>query len=95
MAIRSTMISEVTSTMTAGNWTQWTDDVLESLKLIGLQSGSKFDLEMAYRAEPMLQRIYPNNNNIQAKIRQQLQILQEHGYVRFVDNSGNYEMLKV
>ena len=81
--------------MSAGNWTQWTDDVLESLKLIGLQSGSKFDLQTAYRAETVLQRIHPNNNNIQAKIRQQLQILQEYGYIQFLDNKGNYEMLKI
>ena len=81
--------------MSAGNWTQWTDDVLESLKLMGLEVGSEFDLDFAYRAENLLSRIHPKNNHIQAKIRQQLQILQEFGYVRFIDNAGNYEMIKI
>ena len=80
--------------MSAGSWTKWTDDVLQSLRLMGIQSGSKFNLERAYDAEYMLQRIHPTNNNIKAKIRQQLQILRENGYVRFIDNLGNYEMLK-
>ena len=80
--------------MSAGNWTQWTDDVLEALRLMKLNIGSRFDLETAYKAEAILQRIHPNNNNIKAKIRQQLQILKENGYVSFIDNLGNYEMLK-
>ena len=80
--------------MSAGSWTKWTDDVLQSLRLMGIESGSKFDLEIAYSAEYILQRIHPKNNNVKAKIRQQLQILKENGYVRFIDNLGSYEMLK-
>lgn len=34
----------------------------------------------------------PNNNNIEAKIRQQLQILRDEGFLTFVDNSGNYTL---
>jgi type II restriction enzyme len=33
---------------------------------------------------------YPNNNNIQAKIRQQLQILRDKGYLKFTGR-GKYE----
>ena len=82
------------SFMSAGSWTKWTDDVLHSLRLMGLKPGSNFNLEMVYSAEYILQRIHPKNNNVKAKIRQQLQILKENGYVRFIDNLGNYEMLK-
>ena len=81
--------------MSAGNWTTWTEDVLNALRLMGLQPGSLFNLQDAYKSEVLLQRIHPNNNNIRAKIRQQLQVLQEHDYVKFIDNSGNYEMLQV
>ena len=80
--------------MGAGNWTSWTDDVLNCLKLMGYKIGTQFTLDEVYCAEAILKRIHPNNNHIQAKIRQQLQILQEYGYVHFIDNQGNYKMLK-
>ena len=80
--------------MGSGNWTEWSDDVLSVLRLMGMTRGSVFNLQQAYSGEALLKRIHPNNSHIKAKIRQQLQILQENDYVRFIDNKGNYEMLK-
>jgi type II restriction enzyme len=83
-----------TISMGAGSWSEWTDDVLNVIRLMEITPGTRFNLQKVYGSETLLKRIHPENNHIQAKIRQQLQILQEHGYVRFVDNRGNYEMLK-
>ena len=40
-----------------------------------------------------LKKHHPGNNHIRAKIRQQLQILRDQGYVKFVDDNGTYEKL--
>jgi predicted HNH restriction endonuclease len=34
----------------------------------------------------------PNNNNIEAKIRQQLQVLRNDGLITFLDNTGHYTL---
>ncbi|MBC8884269.1 hypothetical protein H9X57_15455 [Flavobacterium piscinae] len=41
---------------------------------------------------PQLQKDYPNNNTIPAKIRQQLQLLRDLGLIEFLGN-GNYKKL--
>ena len=38
--------------------------------------------------------MHPNNNQIKAKIRQQLQILQDYDYVEFIDHKGHYKVIK-
>jgi type II restriction enzyme len=80
--------------MGAGNWTGWTDDILEVLRVIGLSKGDQFTLADVYLSENLLKRLHPNNNNITAKIRQQLQILQDFGVIQFVDNNGLYVLVK-
>lgn len=43
-----------------------------------------FRLEQVYQFEPMLAEKHPDNNFVQAKIRQQLQYLRDKGYIEFV-----------
>ncbi|MBN1553947.1 MAG: HNH endonuclease [Phycisphaerae bacterium] len=38
------------------------------------------------------QHFKPNNNHIEAKIRQQLQVLRDTGIISFLDNSGHYTL---
>ena len=80
--------------MSAGNWTGWTDDVLDVLRFAGMKQGDVFSLSRIYEAEVILKKLHPNNNHIKAKIRQQLQILQEFGYLEFIDNKGHYRVTK-
>ena len=49
----------------------------------------EFSLEDVYAFEKELQRKYPDNHHIKAKIRQQLQLLRNEGYLTFLGN-GNY-----
>ena len=80
--------------MAAGNWTQWTNDIVDLLKFIQLESGDEFTLARVYAAEGLLKKIHPNNNHVKAKIRQQMQILQDYGYVEFIDGRGLYRVVK-
>jgi type II restriction enzyme len=51
----------------------------------------EFTLEDVYAFEPRLRAAYPNNNNIRPKIRQQLQVLRDNGYLEFRDR-GLYRL---
>ena len=80
--------------MTAGNWTDWTDAVWNCIELMGVKVGSTFTLEEIYDAESILAMIYPENNHIKDKIRQQLQIMRENKNLEFVNDSGVYRRIK-
>jgi hypothetical protein len=68
----------------------WKQLVLECL--IRLNS-TVFTLEDIYRAaEPRAREVFPENKNVRAKIRQQLQVLRDLGLIRFVSR-GRYELL--
>jgi type II restriction enzyme len=81
--------------MGAGNWTGWTDDIVQILRIMRLSVGDQFTLAEVYSSEVILKQLYPKNNTIKAKIRQQLQILQEHNYIEFVNDNGLYELIKM
>jgi type II restriction enzyme len=80
--------------MVAGNWTKWTDTIFETIKAAEIKVGFEFTLEQMYLFEILLKKIYPNNNHIRDKIRQQLQILREYEYVEFIDDQGRYRRLR-
>lgn len=44
----------------------------------------EFELEDVYAFEDRLSSIYPDNNNVRPKIRQQLQVLRDNGYLEFI-----------
>ncbi|MER8503336.1 hypothetical protein NKH72_17715 [Mesorhizobium sp. M0955] len=53
----------------------------------------EFDIDQAYAFEPQLALLYPNNQNIRPKIRQQLQFLRDKGYLRFLSR-GRYQVAR-
>jgi type II restriction enzyme len=54
------------------------------MNCVDMLDSSEFTLDDVYAFETRLQLMYPNNNNIRPKIRQQLQILRDYGYIEFV-----------
>lgn len=66
----------------------WTLDVLNVLKKIDAR---EFDLGQIYAHEHELAQEHPLNRNVKAKIRQQLQILRDLGFVKFLGN-GKYRV---
>lgn len=66
--------------------------LLDILKCIELLDKKEFTLNEIYSFEEFLKIKHPNNNNIQAKIRQQLQILRDYRYLLFT-NRGEYRLL--
>ena len=52
-----------------------------------------FGLDDVYGCANFLKRQHPENNYIQAKIRQQLQFLRDKGFVEFVGR-GKYRLVK-
>lgn len=66
----------------------WLLDILKCLELLNKHT---FSLNDVYSFENFLKFKHPNNNNIKAKIRQQLQILRDYGYLEFI-NRGEYKI---
>lgn len=67
----------------------WLIDVMLCVEHIGRL---EFDLADVYRFEPHLAALYPGNNNVRPKIRQQLQVLRDNGRMAFLGN-GRYRLL--
>ena len=66
----------------------WTNLTLRGVLALPL---GNFRLEDLVKVcEPLATLEYPKNRHVQAKIRQQLQILRDHGIVEFVNNQGVY-----
>ena len=72
--------------MSAKGW------LLDIMRCIDSISKKEFTLEEIYIFENELQQSHPDNKNIKAKIRQQLQILRDKGYLDFVKR-GYYRIL--
>jgi type II restriction enzyme len=64
----------------------WTLDVLKFVHRIGR---TRFALQEMYAFEPEFAKLYPKNRNIRPKIRQQLQVLRDFGFIDFF-GSGEY-----
>jgi len=67
----------------------WLNDILLVISKI---KTDVFNLNDIYKHVDTLKEIHPYNNNIQAKIRQQLQILRDHGIIEFIGR-GVYKKL--
>ncbi len=67
----------------------WLMDILNCVNRI---STTVFTLNEVYKFEDELQIKYPKNNNIRAKIRQQLQFLRDRGVLEFLGN-GKYRKI--
>jgi type II restriction enzyme len=64
----------------------WMADVLTCIRELGQDT---FTLSDAYGFEGRLARLHPHNRNVRPKIRQQLQVLRDHGIIRFL-GGGRY-----
>lgn len=67
----------------------WLFDVLKCVNAISCEI---FTLADMYHFESTLAAAHPDNHNIQAKIRQQLQLLRDAGYVEFLER-GTYKRI--
>ena len=67
----------------------WLIDIMFCIGKIG---NKNFTLQEMYAFAPYLKTKYPNNNFIEDKIRQQLQVLRDKGYLKFTSR-GNYELV--
>jgi type II restriction enzyme len=66
----------------------WLIEVMKCVELLGHDA---FSLDDVYAFEGRLQAVYPGNNNIRPKIRQQLQVLRDQGYLDFLGR-GRYRV---
>lgn len=66
----------------------WLIDIMRSVEKIGKQ---EFALDDVYAFERELSKLHPENNHIKDKIRQQLQVLRDKGYLEFI-TKGMYRL---
>jgi type II restriction enzyme len=66
----------------------WLIEVMKCVELIGKR---EFELDNVYAFESTLSQIYPQNRHVKQKIRQQLQVLRDRGYLDFVSR-GFYRL---
>lgn len=66
----------------------WLIDIMRSIEKIGKQ---EFTLEDMYALENELSKLHPENKHVKDKIRQQLQVLRDKGYLDFVSR-GYYRL---
>lgn len=64
----------------------WAGTLLQMLHTL---PDSSFTLSQAYNFVPKLEKLYPRNNHVKAKIRQQLQVLRDAGLIKFL-GKGRY-----
>lgn len=66
--------------------------LLEVLQCVNNITTTEFDLAAVYQFEKSLELKYPDNHNIRAKIRQQLQVLRDRGIIEFLGD-GYYRKI--
>lgn len=67
--------------------------LMDVLTCVNKMPSDVFSLADIYRFVPLLSSKHPQNNNIEAKIRQQLQFLRDKGYIEFL-GKGVYRKLQ-
>ena len=67
--------------------------ILDIMNCIESLNKEKFSLKEIYDFEKNLEILHPENKNIKAKIRQQLQFLRDKWYLEFLEKRGNYRVL--
>ncbi|NJC40127.1 type II restriction enzyme [Brevundimonas alba] len=65
----------------------WLLAVMGAVEAVGREA---FTLDEVYAHEARLAALYPGNNNVRPKIRQQLQVLRDRGWLAFGDKRGTY-----
>lgn len=67
--------------------------LLEVMNCVEQLNPDGFSLSEVYAFENHLSDLYPGNNNVRPKIRQQLQVLRDNGYLEFM-GGGNYRLAR-
>jgi len=67
----------------------WLIEVMKCVEALGRQ---EFELADVYAFEARLSALYPNNRHVKQKIRQQLQVLRDRGYLEFLSR-GRYRVI--
>ena len=67
--------------------------LMDVLTCVNKMPSDVFSLADIYRFVPLLSSKHPQNNNVEAKIRQQLQFLRDKGYIEFL-GKGVYRKLQ-
>lgn len=70
------------------------DWLMDTMACIDLIHSESFSLKDVYQYEDVLKAKHPTNNHIKDKIRQQLQILRDKGFIEFTTR-GNYRKIIV
>lgn len=73
------------------NARDWTTAVMDCIEDLPIQQGDEFELADVYAFEDRLADLYPDNDHIRAKIRQQLQVLRDQGFIKFLGD-GEYRL---
>jgi len=71
------------------NRRSWTTLTLAAVRALGAR---QFSLRDLYAKEDIFGAIYPHNRNIRPKVRQQLQVLRDLGYLEF-SGKGTYRLI--
>ena len=80
---RSTMFLRETRLEARG----WLLAVMTAVEAVGKP---EFTLDEVYAHEAALAALYPGNHNVRPKIRQQLQVLRDRGWLAFTERRGVY-----
>lgn len=83
-AVRSRFVAVSGLNKVAPHTRGWLVDVLRIVERIG---STEFALADVYASEHELSSLHPGNRNIRPKIRQQLQVLRDLGFLQFLGNS--------
>jgi len=67
--------------------------ILDIMNCIESLNKKEFNLKEIYAFEKDLEILHPENKNVKAKIRQQLQFLRDKNYLKFLEKRGNYRIL--
>ena len=68
----------------------WLVEVMKTVEAIGRR---EFTLADVYTQEARLQALFPANHNVRPKIRQQLQVLRDQGFLTFI-GQGRYRLTR-
>lgn len=69
----------------------WTTAVMDCIDDLPVTEGEEFELADVYQFEDRLAEMYPDNQHVRAKIRQQLQVLRDEGVIEFLGD-GEYRI---
>lgn len=64
--------------------------LLAVMKAVDAVGRPEFTLDDVYVHETALSALYPDNRNVRPKIRQQLQVLRDRGWLEFTARRGTY-----